>query len=201
MGQRPSRTESRPDESLSRSHGRSAAKLALFQTDLGWFALCGMGRTVSSLSIGHLSAEAARGKVSADSDNGRPTESDWFPVLRRRLERFAAGVEMDFSDCDLDLHGYTLFQKRVLAATRGIAYGATVTYAQLAASAGTPRAARAVGHVMARNPVPILIPCHRVTATGGGWGGYSAPQGVVLKRRLLAMESATAEAESRVSPT
>lgn len=191
MGQRPNRTDTKPDKPLSRSHGRSDLKLALFQTDLGWFALCGSGRTVSSLSIGHLSAAAARRHVSADT--GRPIETDWFPELRRRLERFAAGVEMDFADCELDLDGYTPFQKRVLAVTREIAYGTTVTYAQLAHSAGTPRAARAVGNVMARNPVPILVPCHRVTATGGGWGGYSAPQGVVLKRRLLAMESVTAE--------
>jgi len=181
-------TAAQPAKSSPQPEGRPVPKLALFQTDLGWFALCGIGRRVTSLSIGHLSAAAARRTVTADAD--QPIETDWFPTLRRRLEGFAAGIEMNFADCDLDLDDYTVFQKHVLTVTRGIAYGTTVTYAQLAQSAGAPRAARAVGNVMARNPVPILVPCHRVTAAGGGWGGYSAPQGVVLKRRLLAMESA-----------
>lgn len=165
-------------------------KRTLFPTDFGWFALCGFGRTVTALAIGHLSETAARNSTAADNKTaGTPIETDWFPDLRRRLEQYAAGAETDFADCNLDLDGCTPFQRRVLTATREIGYGMTVTYAQLARKVGAPRAARAVGNVMARNPMPILIPCHRVTATGGGWGGYSAPQGVTLKRRLLAMES------------
>jgi methylated-DNA-[protein]-cysteine S-methyltransferase len=76
----------------------------------------------------------------------------------------------------------------VLEACRGIPYGRTTTYAELAAKAGNPRAARAAGSAMSHNPIPIIIPCHRVLHTGGGLGGFSAPGGLSLKERLLAME-------------
>ncbi len=76
-----------------------------------------------------------------------------------------------------------------MAACRRIPWGQTRSYAQLAAVAGRPGAARAVGSVMAKNRVPLVVPCHRVIASSGQLGGYSAPQGLSLKRRLLAMES------------
>jgi methylated-DNA-[protein]-cysteine S-methyltransferase len=66
--------------------------------------------------------------------------------------------------------------------------GETVTYAELGRRAGHPRAARAVGGAVARNPLPIVVPCHRVVAAGGGAGGFSAPGGVATKARLLAAE-------------
>ena len=68
--------------------------------------------------------------------------------------------------------------------------GETVSYAELAGRAGSPNAARAVGGVMAGNRVPLLVPCHRVVGAGGRLGGFSAPTGVELKKRLLALEAA-----------
>lgn len=194
------------------------SQLAVFPTRLGWFGLLGHGRTVCGLTIGHRSADkvrdAVRRKTSAGpsshlragqcdagttfaepdsvehkTTNGEFVEADWFPDLRTRLQCYAEGSESDFDDCDVLVGPITPFQERVLAETRKIAYGQTITYGQLAARAGRPRAARAVGNVMAANTVPILIPCHRVVAAGGKWGGYSAPQGVRLKRRLLHLES------------
>jgi methylated-DNA-[protein]-cysteine S-methyltransferase len=88
----------------------------------------------------------------------------------------------------LDLSGLSPFHRRVLQATRRIPYGRTATYRDLARRVGRPRAARAVGQAMARNPVPLVIPCHRVVAAGGGLGGFSG--GLDLKRRLLALEDA-----------
>ena len=86
----------------------------------------------------------------------------------------------------LDLAALPRFQKKVLLAARRILYGRTATYGEVAARAGRPCAARAVGQAMARNPVPLAVPCHRVVAAGGlgGFGG-----GAALKRRLLAFES------------
>ncbi len=87
----------------------------------------------------------------------------------------------------LDLAALPRFQKKVLLAARGILYGRTATYGEVAARAGRPHAARAVGQAMARNPVPLAVPCHRVVAADGlgGFGG-----GAALKRRLLALEGA-----------
>jgi O-6-methylguanine DNA methyltransferase len=88
----------------------------------------------------------------------------------------------------LDWTAGTGFQRRVWAELCRLAPGETRTYAQLAAALGQPRAARAVGGACGANPIPVLVPCHRVTAAGGGLGGFSA--GLAWKRRLLAIEGA-----------
>ena len=88
------------------------------------------------------------------------------------------------------------FRKRVLEACARIPYGRTATYGELAAAAGSPRAARAAGSAIASNPSLIVIPCHRVTPAAGGLGGYSAPGGSATKRKLLAMEGVAVSGKS-----
>jgi methylated-DNA-[protein]-cysteine S-methyltransferase len=83
----------------------------------------------------------------------------------------------------------TEFQQRVFAATRRIPFGNTLSYGELATEVGSPKAARAVGAVMASNHVPIIIPCHRVIGRHGELTGFSAPRGVSLKRQLLELEA------------
>jgi methylated-DNA-[protein]-cysteine S-methyltransferase len=159
-------------------------RLSVFLTEFGWCGLAGSAEIVSRLTIGHASAQSVR------DDLGRSlSEADWFPELRRRLEQYALGEPVDFDDVQIEDRPATEFQRHVVAATRGIRYGETLSYAQLAAKAGRPGAARAVGNVMRSNRVPIIIPCHRVIASGGRLGGFSAPQGVGLKQRMLAMEA------------
>jgi methylated-DNA-[protein]-cysteine S-methyltransferase len=89
----------------------------------------------------------------------------------------------------LDLRGCSAFERRVLGVVRRIPRGKTRTYAQVAEQAGHPGAARAVGRVMAKNPIPLFVPCHRVVRSDGGLGGYSGG-GPHMKRRLLALEGA-----------
>jgi methylated-DNA-[protein]-cysteine S-methyltransferase len=84
----------------------------------------------------------------------------------------------------------TDFDQSVVRACRRIPYGETLSYGELAKRAGHAGAARGVGRTMATNRFPIIVPCHRVVAAGGRIGGYSAPQGLTMKRRLLALESA-----------
>ena len=72
---------------------------------------------------------------------------------------------------------------------RNVPYGQTLSYAELAAKAGSPKAARAVGSVMAQNRVPLIIPCHRVVGSGGHLGGFSAPRGIAFKKQLLELEA------------
>ena len=104
----------------------------------------------------------------------------------REIREHLAGKRRRFT-VRLDLGGLPVFQRRALAAARRIPYGRTATYGRLAAQIGRPKAARAVGRAMARNPVPLLVPCHRVTAAGGALGGFGG--GAALKRRLLALEN------------
>ncbi len=88
----------------------------------------------------------------------------------------------------LDLTGVSDFHRQIYEKARGIGWGETSTYGALARQAGFPDAARAVGQAMGRNPIPIIIPCHRVLASGRKVGGFSAFGGADTKQRLLALE-------------
>jgi methylated-DNA-[protein]-cysteine S-methyltransferase len=105
--------------------------------------------------------------------------------IRRELDEYFAGRRTDF-DLPIDwalTHGFT---SRVLQATARIAFGATSTYAEVATHAGSPRAVRAAGNALGANPIPVVVPCHRVLRTGGAIGGYTG--GVERKEYLLRLE-------------
>ncbi len=89
----------------------------------------------------------------------------------------------------IDWGEISAFRRRVLEACRKIPFGATATYADLARAAGSPGAARAVGSTMATNPLPLIVPCHRVLRSDGSLGGFSSPQGPSQKTRLLRLEN------------
>ena len=105
----------------------------------------------------------------------------------QQLREYFAGSRQEF-DLPLDPHG-TPFQQDVWAELQRIPYGTTITYAELADRVGRPRAHRAVGSANGANPIAIVVPCHRVVATGGGLGGYA--YGTDTKRRLLDLEQGT----------
>lgn len=100
------------------------------------------------------------------------------------------GEARDLSQIELDMDGVPEFHCRVYAAARTIPPGTTVTYGELATLLNEPAAARAVGQALGRNPFPIIVPCHRVLAAGGGTGGFSARGGVATKMRMLSIEKA-----------
>ena len=173
--------------------------LAIFATDLGWTAIAVRGRTLRALVFGHSSkakAEAAIARTLSERD--APAERTTvvrdhlgrlvIEQLVDELERFAAGEPVDFSHVALDESHLTSFGRRIVAACRRIPYGQTRSYGQLAAVCGSSAAARAVGQVMAKNRFPLVVPCHRVLGAGGTIGGFSAPDGLTMKRRLLALE-------------
>jgi methylated-DNA-[protein]-cysteine S-methyltransferase len=107
--------------------------------------------------------------------------------LARELDQYFGGRRRAF-DVAFDLRGITPFQERVLRATSRIAYGELLTYAAVAHRAGNDRAARATGAAVGSNPIPIVVPCHRVVASDGTLGGYGG--GLDVKRYLLAIERA-----------
>jgi O-6-methylguanine DNA methyltransferase len=107
-----------------------------------------------------------------------------------KVTKHLRGELQDFSDAPVDLSETGEFDRMVLEAALRIPAGETRTYGDLAKAVGRPTEARAVGQVMARNPIPLIIPCHRVLAAGGGLGGFSAPGARQTKARLLAIEGA-----------
>ncbi len=105
--------------------------------------------------------------------------------LARELDEYFAGKRRDF-DLDVDLGGFSPFHARVLRALRRIPYGALTTYMRVARQAGNAKAPRAAGRAVGANPIPIVVPCHRVIASDGTLGGYGG--GLDVKRHLLALE-------------
>jgi len=104
---------------------------------------------------------------------------------RRELDEYFAGARRSF-EVPLDWRLTRGFARRVLQATAKIPFGATATYKQMAAEAGSPRASRAAGNALGSNPIPIVVPCHRILHSGGGLGGYTG--GIERKRLLLGVE-------------
>ena len=107
----------------------------------------------------------------------------------RQLRAYFAGRRRRF-DVPIDLRGVTPFQRRVLAATAEVPPGHVVSYGEIARRIGRPNGSRAVGQALGRNPIPIVIPCHRVVAAGGRLGGYTG--GLAIKKKLLRLEGTMA---------
>ncbi|MED5506349.1 MAG: methylated-DNA--[protein]-cysteine S-methyltransferase [Planctomycetota bacterium] len=116
---------------------------------------------------------------------------DLVPGLARRLVESLSGIDHDYQD--VPLPEGTPFQRDCWARTRGIPAGTTLTYGELASELGRPGAARAAGQALRANPLPLVVPCHRVVRTAGGTGGFCGAAGaddpaVLVKSRLLARE-------------
>ena len=161
----------------------------VFPGSLGWFALLGEKDRIKEVTFGHSSSRTAKNALSHDLlTQAQKTRTK--QALVHRLQAYAKGAKKDdFLDIQLDLGCYSDFQRRVLSLCRKIPFGATLSYGQLAAKAGSPHAYRAVGGCMAGNKIPILIPCHRVVLANGSVGSYSAPGGMRTKKRLLELEN------------
>ena len=124
----------------------------------------------------------------------RSTHADdvppWIQSVISDIQRYLAGQPVDFSAITVDLDGIDDYRRKLYAALREISFGHTTTYGELAKQLGSTdwEGARDVGEAMERNPVPIVIPCHRVLAAGGKLGGFSAYGGTTTKQKLLTLE-------------
>jgi methylated-DNA-[protein]-cysteine S-methyltransferase len=112
---------------------------------------------------------------------------DWLVRVGEQLSGLLGGEEQDFSDLPLDLSQATPFQRFVYEGARAVGFGEVTTYGALADRIGRHGSARAVGGAMGKNPLPLIVPCHRVLAAGG-LGGFTAPGGIGTKERLLEIE-------------
>jgi len=154
------------------------------ETELGWIGVVMSPAGLRATTLPHTSRDGALGDVLALGANTEAPEAE-LNGLADRLRRYGRGEPVAFPD-SLDLDGVSPFLRAVWEATRDIPRGQTCSYGELAARVGRPGAARAVGQAMARNPWPIVVPCHRVVASDGGLGGYGG--GLDMKRRLLSLE-------------
>jgi methylated-DNA-[protein]-cysteine S-methyltransferase len=184
---RPFSPYSRFTMSISKHRPKPNDIVLTFPSDLGWMGVVVAGGVVKRLTFGHPSSTSAKKAALGGMECG--TAKPNIPLVRR-LQKYASGKLDSLRDIHVDLGPIGGFQRRVFEQCRRIPYGKTMSYAELAAKAGSPRAARAVGNCMAANRIPLLVPCHRVVCSDGRLGSYSAPGGVAMKRRILALEGA-----------
>jgi O-6-methylguanine DNA methyltransferase len=160
-------------------------KHTIIDTDLGWIAIA-----VTDTGLRRISIHDSLGTATQDIAMCFPQAIDspsGFGDLAERLKRYANGERVTFDD-KLDLANATTFQQAVWEATRDIPYGETRSYEWIACRIGKPNAARAVGQALRRNPLPIIVPCHRVIGKDGGLTEFSC--GLDMKKRLIEMETA-----------
>lgn len=156
----------------------------VFKCPPGWVGVCASHKGLVRLTLPQPTEKAAREEMGAYLGQARNV-SDLFTELAERLTRYFEGVRTDFPDV-IDLSGATPFQRRVWRVARLISYGETRSYGWIAQQLHKPGAARAVGQALGRNPLPIIVPCHRVLAGDGKLGGFTG--GLGMKRYLLALE-------------
>ena len=171
----------------------------LFETPLGWCGIAwnepGESRTSPAVSVLQLPEATARMTESRIARNPGARKSSAPPppiaAIIEKVRKHLRGEVQDFQDIALDLNGVGAFACQVYAAARKIPAGETRTYGELARAMSRPAAARAVGQALGRNPIGLIIPCHRVLAAGGKPGGFSAHGGRATKARMLAIEGVT----------
>jgi methylated-DNA-[protein]-cysteine S-methyltransferase len=163
---------------------------AVFETEAGFCAIGWTAAGIARFQLPDGSAAAAERNMLRRFPGARPeTPPAEVAAVIAAAQRYFAGEPVDFSAIAVDLDGQDDFFRRIYAATRAVGYGRTTTYGTLAKELGAgPEAARDVGQAMAKNPVPLIIPCHRVLAAGGKVGGFSAPGGAGSKLKMLALE-------------
>lgn len=165
---------------------------ALLDTPFGWAGLVWSERGVRRLFLPQPGRsgleqrlEAAVREAGGAGPAGLPPP---LSALLARMEAYFGGAPEAFADVRVDLSGVDPFRMAVYAATRMLGVGETATYGELAVAAGRPGLAREVGQALGSNPVPLIVPCHRIVAAGNRIGGFSAPGGAASKLRMLALE-------------
>lgn len=148
-----------------------------------FFAITGRG--LCDLSFGFKTSDEFKAYIEKRTGAKARVDSSFFDDLKEELERYFAGEKLSFA-AEVEFLRGTEFEHKVWAAIREIPYGRSITYKELASTAGSPLAYRAAGAACGKNPVAIVVPCHRVVGSGGRLGGYAG--GLDLKRKLLALE-------------
>jgi methylated-DNA-[protein]-cysteine S-methyltransferase len=167
----------------------NAAGYALFPTALGAVGIAWSERGVAGVFLPDASEAALCRRIARRFPAARPLAppADVQPAIDA-IRATLRGERVDSSAIALDLQAIPELHRRIYATCRTIPAGKTLAYGELAGRLGDERLAREVGAAMARNPIPILVPCHRVLGANGKLGGFSAPGGTATKLRLLSIE-------------
>ena len=170
--------------------------LALLDTAIGRCGLAWHQDAVVGFSLPCASDAATTSRLRRRFPGAEPAEPPaWIARVIARVQAHLAGTPDDLADVPVDLRREPDLHQRVYAITRAIPPGATLTYGEVARQLGDLQLARAVGQALGANPVPVIVPCHRVLAASGAMHGFSAPGGVETKYTLLAIEGAAAAAQ------
>ena len=171
----------------------TAPGFTLFETPIGTCSLVWQADKIVGLRLPEASPAATRARIARrwpEAEEQAPPP-DKQKVIDRVLA-LLAGEAVDLGDVPLDFGAAPEFHQRAYAIARTIPPGQTMTYGEIAKRLGAPQESREVGQAMGRNPIAILMPCHRVLGADGKMGGFSANGGVATKRRILEIEGAAA---------
>ena len=165
-------------------------KYVTFKVKCGYFGLLGNESALLRSCLPAKSKQVCIGALLSDIENAEFDKSR-FKDLQEQITAYFKGGHADFSNVSVDLKGFNSFSRKILTACQKIPFGQTTTYGRLAQIAGSIKGARAAGNVLAKNPVPLIIPCHRVVCSSGRLGGFSAAGGTTTKKILLNLEQKT----------
>ncbi len=167
------------------------AAYALFETAIGDCGIAWSERGVTGFQLPEGDTSSTRRSMTSRFSGA--VETTPTPDIQCAIDAVVAlmrGDAVDLTFVSLDMDGLPEFHQRVYDVARTIPPGVTLTYGEVAKRLGDPGSARAVGQALGRNPIPVIVPCHRVLAAGGKTGGFSAPGGSATKLNLLALEGA-----------
>lgn len=174
---------------------------ALFPTPIGTCGVAWSAQGLVALALPERDAAATEKRLIAKSrSTGQAEPPPEVAQAIGRIQSYCAGERIDFAAVPLDLSAIDPFRRKLYEAMRALGFGETTTYGALAKQTGASdwEAARDVGIAMGQNPLPIVVPCHRVLAAGGKLGGFSAYGGTTTKEKLLALEGVQLGAAPRL---
>jgi methylated-DNA-[protein]-cysteine S-methyltransferase len=163
----------------------------VFETALGFVGIAWSEKGLTRLCVfqrDRAAVERRLERLGAVGSSGADNPPAWVAALVGDIRAYAEGEEIDFSGVPVDLAGVDDFRLAIYEAARKLSFGETTTYGELAKRAGHAGLPRETGQALGANPVPLVIPCHRILAAGGKIGGFSAPGGSTTKERMLALE-------------
>jgi methylated-DNA-[protein]-cysteine S-methyltransferase len=162
-------------------------KFIAFETSYGWCGIVSGGDGIKRIILGYKSYSSVKGTITRLYPAIKDEENSILSRAREELLKYLSG-EAAHLDFPIDLPKATPFQRKVWEETRSIPYGDVKTYRWLGERLTTPGVSRAIGNALARNPLPLIIPCHRVIRSDGAVGGFSLPGGTTLKSTLIELE-------------
>ena len=171
----------------------SAQAFAIFDTPIGACGIAWNAIGIAGFQLPSATADVTRSRLRRRWTGAveSPPPADVQRVIDRVLG-LLAGEPVDLGDVPVDLADAPEFHRKVYAVARTIPPGQTMTYGEIAKRLGVPHESREVGQALGRNPIAIIVPCHRVLGADGKMGGFSATGGVATKRRILEIEGAPA---------